>query len=152
MWLTRLSINNPYFAAVLVLATVVLGFFSIFKLPVEAFPDVRFPVAMVSTTYEGASPEVVESDVSKPIEEALNTINGIKNIRSYSFEGSSVVIAEFELDVDTAKSVQDVRDKVGAVGGSFDRDIDTPVVSEFNPMDESCSALPWVRTKSACAN
>jgi len=81
MWLTRLSINNPYFAAVLVLATVVLGFFSIFKLPVEAFPDVRFPVAMVSTAYEGASPEVVESDVSKPIEEALNTINGIKNIR-----------------------------------------------------------------------
>ena len=141
MWLTRLSINNPYFAAVLVLATVVLGFFSIFKLPVEAFPDVRFPVAMVSTTYEGASPEVVESDVSKPIEEALNTINGIKNIRSYSFEGSSVVIAEFELDVDTAKSVQDVRDKVGAVGGSFDRDIDTPVVSEFNPMDESMLSI-----------
>lgn len=137
MWLTRLSINNPYFAAVLVLATVVLGFFAVFKLPVEAFPDVRFPVAMVATTYEGASPDVVESDVSKPIEEALNTINGIKNIRSYSFEGSSVVIAEFELDVDTAKSVQDVRDKVGAVGGSFDRDIDTPVVSEFNPMDES---------------
>ena len=67
MWLTRVSINNPYFAAVLVLATVVLGFFSIFKLPVEAFPDVRFPVAMVSTTYEGASPEVVESRVSKPI-------------------------------------------------------------------------------------
>ena len=113
MCLTRLSINNPYFAAVLVLATVVLGFFSIFKLPVEAFPDVRFPVAMVATAYEGASPEVVESDVSKPIEAALNTINGIKNIRSYSFEGSSVVIAEFELDVDTAKSVQDVRDKVG---------------------------------------
>ena len=141
MWLTRLSINNPYFAAVLVLATVVLGFFSIFKLPVEAFPDVRFPVAMVSTTYEGASPEVVESDVSKPIEEALNTINGIKNIRSYSFEGSSVVIAEFELDVDTAKSVQDVRDKVGAVGGTFDRDIDTPVVSEFNPMDESMLSI-----------
>lgn len=137
MWLTRLSVNNPYFAAVLVLATVVLGFFSMFKLPVEAFPDVRFPVAMVSTVYEGASPEVVESDVSKPIEEALNTINGVKNIRSYSFEGSSVVIAEFELDVDTAKSLQDVRDKIGTVGGSFDRDIDTPVVSEFNPMDAS---------------
>ena len=137
MWLTRLSVHNPYFAAVLVLATVVLGLFSIFKLPLEAFPDVRFPVAMVQTSYSGASPEVVESEVSKPIEEALNTINGVKNIRSYSFEGSSVVVAEFNLSVDVGTAVQDVRDKVGAIAGNFRRDISTPIVSQFNPTDEA---------------
>ncbi len=137
MWLTRLSVYNPYFAAVLVLTMVVLGVFNIFKLPVEAFPDVRFPVAVVSTSYEGASPEVVESEVSRPLEEAVNTINGIKNIRSYSMEGVSTVVAEFELATNADKAVQDVRDKVGMAAGSFRREISTPVVAQFDPNDSA---------------
>lgn len=141
MWLTRISVGNPYFAAVLMLLTVVLGLFAYKKLPIEAFPDVRFPVAVVSTTYTGASPEVVESDISKPLEEAINTINGIKHIRSYSFEGSSVVVVEFELSVNVSEAVQDVRDKVGMVSGGFRREIDTPVVSQFNPTDSPTLSL-----------
>lgn len=136
MWLTRLSVNNPYFAAVLVLAAVVLGLFSLNKLPIEAFPDVRFPVAVIQTTYKGASPEMVESDVSKPLEENLNTINGIKKIRSYSFEGSSTIVVEFELSVDISLAIQDVRDKVSMISGGFRREIDTPIVSQVNPSDE----------------
>ncbi|CUA81633.1 MULTISPECIES: efflux RND transporter permease subunit [Gulbenkiania] len=136
MWLTRISIHNPYFATVLMLALVVLGFFSWARLPVEEFPDIRFPVAVISTQYTGASPTVVESEVSRPIEEAVNTINGIKHIRSYSFEGSSVVIVEFELSVDPNVAVQDVRDRVGSVQGSFRREISTPTVSQFNPNDQ----------------
>jgi len=82
MWLTRVSVQNPYFAAVLMLLLTVLGLFAWRNLPVEEFPDIRFPVAVVSTSYQGASPEVVESDVTRPIEEAVNTINGVKHIRS----------------------------------------------------------------------
>ena len=136
MWLTRVSVQNPYFAAVLMLLLTVLGLFAWRNLPVEEFPDIRFPVAVVSTSYQGASPEVVESDVTRPIEEAVNTINGVKHIRSYSFEGSSVVVVEFELSTDAAQGLQEVRDKVGAVQGSLRREVDTPTISQMNPNDD----------------
>ena len=136
MWLTRVSIRNPYFATVLMLALLVLGLFAAWRLPVEELPDIRFPVAVVSTTYRGASPEVVESEVSRPLEEAINTISGIKHIRSYSFEGSSTIVVEFELSTDPNVAVQDVRDRVGSVQGRFRREISTPTVSQFNPNDQ----------------
>ncbi|AXK39503.1 efflux RND transporter permease subunit [Crenobacter cavernae] len=136
MWLTRVSIQNPYFAAVLMLVLIVLGLFSINRLPLEEFPDIRFPVAVVAVSYPGASPEVVESEVSRPIEETLNTISGIKNIRSYSFEGSSTVVVEFELSADATVALQDVRDRISAVQGSFRREIKSPVVSQLNPNDQ----------------
>lgn len=137
MWLTRISIRNPYFAAVLMLALVVLGLFASWRLPVEEFPDIRFPIAVIQTQYTGASPEVVESEVTRPLEEAVNTINGVKNIRSYSFEGSSFVVVEFELSIDPTAAVQDVRDRVAGVQGTFRREISTPSVSQFDPNDEA---------------
>ena len=136
MWLTRVSVRNPYFATVLMMALLVLGLFAWYRLPVEEFPDIRFPVAVVSTSYGGASPEVVESEVTRPLEEAINTINGIKHIRSYSFEGNSTIVVEFELSVDPNAGVQDVRDRVGSVQGRFRREIGTPSVSQFNPNDQ----------------
>ncbi|KZE32800.1 efflux RND transporter permease subunit [Crenobacter luteus] len=135
MWLTRISIQNPYFAAVLMLVLLVLGLFSVKRLPLEEFPDIRFPIAVVSVAYPGASPEVVESEVSRPIEESLNTINGIKAIRSYSFEGSSTVVVEFELSTDPTVALQDVRDRISAVQGGFRREIQSPTVSQLNPND-----------------
>ena len=135
MWLTRISIRNPYFAAVLMLALVVLGLFAYWRLPVEEFPDIRFPIAVIQTQYTGASPEVVESEVTRPLEEAVNTINGVKNIRSYSFEGSSFVVVEFELSINPNVAVQDVRDRVAGVQGTFRREISTPSVSQFDPND-----------------
>ena len=110
MWLTRVAIGNPYLAAVAMLAIVVLGLFSWQRLSVEEFPDIRFPVAVVNVGYPGASPSVVESEVTRPLEEAVNTINGVKSIRSYSFEGSAVVVVEFVLTLDPAKAVHDARD------------------------------------------
>lgn len=135
MWLTSISIKNPYFAVVLMLTLVVLGLSAAWRLPVEEFPDIRFPIAVIHTQYEGASPEVVESEVTRPLEEAVNTINGVKHIRSYSFEGSSFVVVEFELSVDPTVAVQDVRDRVAGVQGTFRREISTPSVSQFDPND-----------------
>ncbi|MBV8679168.1 MAG: efflux RND transporter permease subunit [Aquitalea sp.] len=143
MWLTRISVRNPYFATVLMLALLVLGLFAWSRLPVEELPDIRFPVAVVSTHYGGASPEVVESEVTRPLEEAINTINGIKHIRSYSFEDSSTIVVEFALTVDPAVAVQDVRDRVGSVQGRFRREIDTPSVSQFNPNDQPLLSLSF---------
>ena len=114
MWLTRVSVQNPYLAAVMMLLLTVLGLFAWKQLPVEEFPDIRFPVAVVSATYPGASPEVIESEVTRPLEEAVNTINGVKHIRSYSSEGVATLVVEFELSTDPAIGLQEVRDKVGA--------------------------------------
>ena len=102
MWFTRVSIANPVLATMMMLAFVVLGLFSYNRLPVDQFPDINFPVVVVSTEYPGASPEIVESDVSRKIEEQVNTISGINRLSSRSYEGASVVIIEFDLVTDAA--------------------------------------------------
>ena len=135
MWFTRISIGNPVFATMLMLAFVVLGLFSWQRLRVDQFPDVEFPVVVVSTAYPGASPESVESDVTRKVEEAVNTINGIKSLSSRSYQGLSVVIVEFELTVVPAQAAQDVRDKVAVVKPLFRREVKEPKISRFDPAD-----------------
>lgn len=132
MWLTRISLKNPYFATVLMLTLVLLGMVALKGLSVEEFPDIKFPIAVVTTNYKGASPEVIETDISKPLEEALNTLNGVKTIRSYSFEGYSTVVVEFNLNINPDVAVQDVRDKVSTVAAGFRKDIDNPLVSRVD--------------------
>ena len=141
MWLTRVSIKNPYFATVLMLAIVLLGLVAYKQIPVEEFPDVKFPVVVVTTTYKGASPDVVEADVSKPIEEAINTISGVKTIRSYSFEGTSSVVAEFNLDVNPDSAAQDVRDKVATAAAGFRSGIDIPLVSRVDMQQNAMMSI-----------
>ena len=89
MWITRVSINNPVFATMVMVALTVLGIFSYARLKVEQMPDVSLPFVYVQTDWPGASPEAVESDITKPIEYALNTVSGVKLIRSNSLEGRS---------------------------------------------------------------
>ncbi|MEI8326266.1 MAG: efflux RND transporter permease subunit, partial [Betaproteobacteria bacterium] len=129
MWFTRVSINNPVFATMMMVAIVVLGLFSYQRLSIEQMPDISIPVAVVYTPYVGASAQAVEQDVTRPIEEVINTINGIKAIRSYSRESSSVVVAEFELNIDAKAAVQDVRDKVAQARRGFNRDVGEPSVT-----------------------
>ncbi|MDF0606429.1 efflux RND transporter permease subunit [Neisseriaceae bacterium TC5R-5] len=148
MWLTRISISNPYFATVLMLTLVVLGLFAWQNLPVEEMPDIRFPIAVISTDYPGASPEVVESEISRPLEEAVNTISGIKEIRSYSMEGNSTVVVQFELSEDPVVAVQNVRDKLGSVQGQFRREIHTPVVLQIDPNDKPMLSLTLTSTQT----
>ncbi|MGE5650898.1 MAG: efflux RND transporter permease subunit, partial [Bacillota bacterium] len=87
MWFTRISIGNPVLATMMMLAFVVLGLFSYQRLQVDQFPDVTFPVVVVQTDYPGASPETVESDITRKVEEAVNTISGINSLTSRSYEG-----------------------------------------------------------------
>jgi HAE1 family hydrophobic/amphiphilic exporter-1 len=135
MWFTRISIKNPVFATMMMAAFLVLGLFSYQRLAVEQFPDVNFPVVVVQTAYPGAAPESVETDISRNIEEAINTISGIKTLSSRSYEGLSVVIAEFDLSVDPTVAAQDVRDKVAVVKVGFRKEVKEPRVTRFNPDD-----------------
>ncbi|MCW5626790.1 MAG: efflux RND transporter permease subunit, partial [Burkholderiales bacterium] len=129
MWITRVSISNPVFATMLMVGLLVLGLFSYNRLSIEQFPNVDFPVVVVTTLYPGASPEVIESDITRKVEDAVNTISGLKTLTSRSYEGQSVVIAEFDLLTNPVVAAQDVREKVAAVRAQLRKEIEEPVIS-----------------------
>ncbi len=132
MWMTRVAINNPVFATMVMVALCVLGLFSYSKLGLEQMPDVSAPVAFVDVAYPGASPEAVEREITKLIEESLNSIAGVKQITSRSYEGRSQTSVQFTLNADMARAMQDVRDRLGVVQSSFPRDAKMPTVSRFD--------------------
>ena len=133
MWFTRISVKYPVFTIMMMLCLMVLGLASWKRMTVEEFPNVDFPFVVVTTQYAGASPEAVESDITKKLEDQINTISGIKQITSRSSEGSSMVIAEFNLDTSSAIAAQDVRDKIAPVIAQFRDEIDTPIVQRYDP-------------------
>jgi multidrug efflux pump subunit AcrB len=128
MWITRVSIKNPVFATMVMVGIVVLGLFSYARLRVAQMPDVTLPYLQVLTLYPGASPEVVESDVTKPLENTVNTVSGVKRIYSNSWEGRSQVFVEFRLGTDVTRAIQDARDKIALVRPTFPRDVKDPQV------------------------
>ena len=105
MWITKTSIDNPVFATMVMVAITVLGVFSYQSLSIEQMPDAALPFVFVQTQYPGASPEVVETDVTKPIEYAINQVSGVKRVYSTTREGRSEVVAEFRLSTDVATAV-----------------------------------------------
>ncbi|AUX21575.1 RND transporter [Sorangium cellulosum] len=126
--LARICIQRPVFAAMLSLALVVVGAVAYFRLGVDRFPAVDLPTIMVRTTLPGGAPEDVESEISEEIEEAVNTVEGITELRSISSSGSSIVIATFGLDRDVDSAAQDVRDRVQAVLRNLPVGTDPPVI------------------------
>ncbi len=133
MWFTRVSIANPVLATMVMLAFVVLGLFSYQRLAIDQFPNIDVPTVVVQMDYPGASPEIVESEVTKKVEEAVNTVAGISALSSRSYEGSSVVIVEFNLDVDGRKAADDVREKVALIRPLLRDEVKDPRISRFDP-------------------
>ena len=144
MWFTRVSLKNPVFATMVMLALVVMGLFAYQRLKVDQFPNVDFPVVVVSTEYPGASPEIVESEVSKKIEEAVNSIAGINALTSRSYENQSVVVIEFQLHIDGRKAADDVREKVAAIRPSLRTEVKEPKVLRFDPASRAIWSLAVV--------
>ena len=132
MWITRVSINNPVFAAMVMVALCVLGLFSYGKLGVEQMPDISFPGAWMEVRYPGASPEAVERELIKPMEEAVNSVAGVKRITSRSGEGQGAMSVEFALDTDMNRAMQEIRDRIAAVQAGFPRDARPPTIARFN--------------------
>jgi len=130
--LAEICIKRPVFATMLILAMVVVGAASYFRLGVDRVPSVDLPQVSVRTTLPGASPEEIETEVSEIIEEAVNTVEGIEELRSVSGQGSSFVIATFGLSRDIDVAAQDIRDRVANVIRRLPEDVDPPVVWKFN--------------------
>lgn len=135
MWLTRLCIRYPVFTCMLMLSFLVMGAFSWQKLAVEEYPNVELPYVMISTDYPGAAPAVVESDVTRPIEDAVNAVAGVRRIISTSYQGQSRIAVEFDLGIPIDAAVQDVRDKIAAVKVGFRKEIKEPLIERFR-LDE----------------
>ncbi len=133
MFLSDVSIKRPVFATMLMVLLVVLGIVSFRRLAIDEYPDVTYPVVIVSTTYPGASPESMMRDVSKPLEESLNTVQGIKEISSTSLQGNSLVRLMFNLGVDVAVAQQDVQAKVARIRRQLPPNIEEPVIQHFDP-------------------
>jgi hydrophobic/amphiphilic exporter-1 (mainly G- bacteria), HAE1 family len=130
--LADVSIRRPVFAVMLIAAMVVFGALAYPRIGVDLFPNVEFPVVTITVVYPGADPETMESKVSDPIEEKINTLAGIKILRSVNLESVSQVIVQFELEVPFDQAVQDIRDKMSAVAGDLPPGIDPPTIQRFD--------------------
>ncbi len=136
MFLTRISVTHPVFATMMMVALLVMGAFSLQRLGLDQYPNVDVPVVVVVTSYPGATPETVETEVTRPVEDALNAIGGLDEVTSTSYEGRSVVVAKFKLEVQSSAAAQEVRDKIAAIEAIFPKDAKKPVISRFDPAAE----------------
>lgn len=130
--LAEICIKRPVFAAMIILALVVVGAASFFRLGIDRFPSVDLPTVAIRTSLPGASPEEIESEVTRPIEEIVNTVDGIDQLRSVSAAGVSIVIVTFKLDREIDTAAQDVRDRVSTVIRELPEDATPPIVQKFD--------------------
>jgi HAE1 family hydrophobic/amphiphilic exporter-1 len=135
MLLSDLSIKQPVFATMLMVGLVVLGLFSYKELSTDLFPKVDLPIVSVRTVYPGVSPETVETEVTKRIEEAINPIEGVRHMSSTTSEGFSSIVAEFELGTNIHTAAQDVRSKINALRRDFPTGVEEPVIERIDPAD-----------------
>lgn len=133
MWLAKTSIKRPVFATMFISALVVLGIVSYPGIGVDLFPKIDFPIVSVYTQLRGASPEIMDIDVTDKIEEAISTINGVKTITSSSVEGFSSITVEFELERNIDLAAQDIREKVASIRSRLPVDILEPVIQKVDP-------------------
>ena len=132
-WLARICVRHPVFTWVLVLALSVFGIASVSELGVDRFPKIDFPAIVVTTVLPGASPEQIETEVTERIEEQLNSIAGLDELTSNSYEGFSVVMARFELEKSLGEASEEVRDRVARVVSTLPEGVEQPRVERIDP-------------------
>ncbi len=130
---SEIFIRRPVTTTMLMAILIILGGMGLSRLNMNLFPDVEFPVVVVTTAYPGAAPAEVEELISKPVEEAISAINGLDTIQSYSSESLSTVVAQFKLEVDNKVASQDVREKISMIRATLPKDIMEPTILLFDP-------------------
>lgn len=133
MNLSKIAVKRPVTIAMVTLIVIILGVVSLSKLPIDLFPEIEVPVAIVTTSYSGVGSQEIEELITKPVEEAIATVNDIENVSSMSSEGSSTVIAEFDYGTDMNFAALDMREKVDMVKDSLPEDSNSPMVLKIDP-------------------
>jgi len=129
MKLSEIAIKRPVFATVMSLSIILLGYISFTRLPVREYPETDPPIVSVTTFYRGASPSVVETEITDVLEDQFSTIESVKTLTSSSQEQGSVITIEFELHRDVDEAANDVRDRVSRISGQLPRAADDPIVA-----------------------
>src|SRR5438876_8272 len=132
-WLAEVCVKRPVFATVLILVVCVIGMFGYQKLGVDRFPKIDLPIITVTTRLPGAAPEDVETEITDKVEEAVNTISSIDELRSISSEGVSLVFVTFLLEKDPDVGAQEVRDRLNTIIPDLPKGIDLPLVTKLDP-------------------
>ena len=145
MRLSEISIERPVLATVMSLAILLLGIIALLRLPVREYPDIDPPIVSITGFYRGASPSVVETEITDVIEEQLSTLEGVKTITSSSREQGAVITVEFEQGRDHNEAANDVRDRVARVRGDLPREADDPIVSK---VDVDAQPIMWLALSS----
>lgn len=135
------SIKRPTFITCLVLVMLAVGYYSMKNLGVDLFPNVTFPVVTVTTVYPGAGPSEIETLISKPIEDEASTISGINRLSSINQEGVSIVVAEFNMEVDVKYAEQQIRDRVAGAKSKLPTEAKDPVIRRIDPGDQPILTL-----------
>ena len=128
MNLPKFSVDKPVTITMVILIILVFGFLSFSRLSVDLLPDIEFPIASVVTSYTGVAPEDIEETVTKPVEDAVATVNDVKSLSSISQEGISIVIVEFNNGTNIDFAAQDLRDKMGLIENYLPQDANKPLV------------------------
>jgi len=149
MFLSDTSIDRPVLTTVVTAAILLGGWLGYRNLAVRELPDVEYPIVNVQTVLPGASPEVVETEITEVLEEEINTIEGIKNLTSVSAEQTSVITAEFELSRDVDFALQDVRARVSRVGQQLPDDAEDPVIQKVDP---DAQPIMWISVRNPDAD
>ena len=134
MKIADISIKQPVFITMVILALVVVGVLSYSRLGVDLMPDISLPIVAVTVANPGVGPEEMESQVSKPIEDVLSTINGLDKLSSTSSEGVSMIMASFVLEKDPQIAATEVREKVASIRNTLPREIIEPIINKFDPV------------------
>jgi len=145
MKLSQISIQRPVFASVMSLAILLFGIIAFTRLPVREYPDIDPPIISVVTFYRGASPSVIETQITNVLEEQFATLPGVKTMTSSSREEGSVITIEFELSRNVDEAANDVRDRVSRIRGTLPREIDDPIISK---VDVNAQAIVWLALSS----
>src|SRR5262245_28542437 len=141
MTLADLSIKRPTFITCIIIIMLAVGTLCMERLGVDLFPDVTFPIVVVTTAYPGAGPQEIETLVTKPLEDEISTLSGIKRLSSINQEGVSTVIAEFTLETDVKFAEQQIRDRVGSSKRKLPTDIKEPIIRRIDPSDQPVVVL-----------
>ena len=145
MKLSHISIQRPVFATVMSLTILLFGIIAFLRLPVREYPDIDPPIISVVTFYRGASPSVIETEITNILEEQFATLQGVKTLSSSSREEGSVITIEFELSRNIDEAANDVRDRVSRVRGSLPREVDDPIISK---VEADAQAVVWMALSS----
>ena len=149
MKIVEVSMRRPVTVIICTVALIVFGLYGLTQIGIERMPNVDIPVVMVRTTLDGASPAIIDNDVTDVLEARINTIEGIKNISSSSYEGRSFIVVECDLDRDIDNAAADVRGKASMAQSNLPDDAESPQIDKFN-MDDRPVIFIAVRSDGRC--